>query len=709
MKTSPRLKDILLKPFFLTRDVRLRRLFLAGIIFAIIYSLLIMVIIPSRVSVEEGKPSPEDIKAPRDAIDHHTTEKLREQAAAEVEPVYSYNSSIVERSRQEMQEFFLNIQELKNLQQEKGEGEGEEEKAEEYNRKMEEIISGYPGLQEADLEQFIKREEIFIFELYENLEQKITGAMEDGIKRDELKKTREKLALEIEDYNYSAVVERVSKELVNSLVRHNMIPDPVATEEKREEAREEVDPERILQGTLIVSEGEIVTERHINQLESLGLMPGGRTEYSSYTGLFLILLIFFFIVGIYLYVFDRDVYRESSMLLLLGLIVIITLGFSMAMAYFSAYLAPVALGIILIAVLFNSNLAMLLNVIMALLVGLINDGEMGVIIMSLVSGMVAIYSVSRLSQRADLVKAGIFVSGVNALVILAVFLFTGNLQLEYGLLQDFGYSLFAGVGSGLLSAVVAIGLLPFLETGFGLTTAVSLLELSNPNQPLLRRLLMKAPGTYHHSVLVGNLAEAAAEEVEADPLLVRVGAYYHDIGKVRRPYFFTENQFSRENPHKKLSPSLSALIIRSHIKDGIEIARQERLPFVLIDIIRQHHGTSMISFFYQAARENGRTDIPEKSFRYEGPLPQTKEAAIIMLADAVEAGVRALSRPVGGRIEGLVRKLIKEKLNDGQLDESDITLKDLDKIGDAFVYILSSVYHARVEYPEKEFKAEMEE
>jgi len=225
----------------------------------------------------------------------------------------------------------------------------------------------------------------------------------------------------------------------------------------------------------------------------------------------------------------------------------------------------------------------------------------------------------------------------------------------------------------------------------------------------LRKLLMETPGTYHHSIVVGNLAEAAAEAVRADPLLARVGAFYHDIGKTRRPYFFVENQFAGDNPHNKISPNLSALIIRSHVKDGVDLARAEKLPQPIVEIIQQHHGTSLISFFYRQAVDNGKgMEVPEEEFRYEGPLPQTREAAIILLADSVEAAVRSLSRPVAGRIEGMVRRIIKEKLNDGQLDEAPLTLKDLDKIGDTFVHILSGVFHQRIEYPERELRADLE-
>ncbi|HHY59606.1 MAG TPA: HDIG domain-containing protein, partial [Clostridia bacterium] len=252
------------------------------------------------------------------------------------------------------------------------------------------------------------------------------------------------------------------------------------------------------------------------------------------------------------------------------------------------------------------------------------------------------------------------------------------------------------------------GSLPFLETTFGITTSLRLLEMSNPNQPLLKRLLLEAPGTYHHSILVGNLAEAAADAVRADGLLARVGAYYHDIGKLKRPYFFIENQLTAENPHDKLSPTLSNLIIMAHVKDGLELAKEHQLPKVVTDIIAQHHGTSLISFFYNKAvnqAQEGRHDpVSEDDFRYEGPKPQTKEAAIVMLADSVEAAVRSIQKSNPGRMEATVRRVIKEKLEDGQLEECELTFKELDIIAQAFVRVLSGFFHSRIEYPEHVLK-----
>ena len=271
-------------------------------------------------------------------------------------------------------------------------------------------------------------------------------------------------------------------------------------------------------------------------------------------------------------------------------------------------------------------------------------------ISAFVSSVTGVYSVSRLSQRADLAKASLYIILANLLTVLAL-----GLLLNYNLTM-FSVAMPLAVFNGVLSSILTIGSLPFLETTFRITTSLKLLELSNPNQPLLKRLLLEAPGSYHHSILVGNLAEAAADAVRANSLLARVGSYYHDVGKLKRPYFFIENQLTAENPHDKLAPTLSNLIILSHVKDGLELAKEYGLPEVVRDIIAQHHGTTLVSFFYNKAvsqAKSGRDDfVSEDDFRYEGPKPKTKEAAIVMLANSVEAAVRSVQKSNPGRSRG---------------------------------------------------------
>ena len=261
--------------------------------------------------------------------------------------------------------------------------------------------------------------------------------------------------------------------------------------------------------------------------------------------------------------------------------------------------------------------------------------------------------------------------------------------------------------NGLLVAILANGLLPYLESMFGLTSSVKLLELSNASHPLLKRLLVEAPGTYHHSVIVGNLAETAADNIGADSLLTRVGAYYHDIGKLKRPYFFTENQFGGDNPHDNISANLSSLIIKSHVKDGVEMASNHKLPEQVIAIIEEHHGKNLIAYFYeQAKKEEKLYDLSAAKFCYEGPKPQSKEAAIIMLADIIEASLhsRKFDKSDHNRIEGYVKEMIKGFLVKKQLDESELNFKELDIIANSFVKVLTGIYHQRIEYPENLIK-----
>ena len=251
-----------------------------------------------------------------------------------------------------------------------------------------------------------------------------------------------------------------------------------------------------------------------------------------------------------------------------------------------------------------------------------------------------------------------------------------------------------------------MGILPFLEGTFNEVTTLKLLELSNPNHPLLKKLLMEAPGTYHHSMLVANLAEMASEEVGANSVIVRIGSYYHDVGKTERPYFFGENQMGGENPHTHMMPNLSAKIIISHVKDGISLAKKYNIPKVIQDIIAEHHGTTLVKYFYYTMKNNSENpdDIKEEDFRYPGPVPSSKEAGIIMLADSVEAAVRSIKQPNEDKIKEMINNIINDKLSCGQLNNCNLTIKDIEKIKKCFLTALNGIYHHRIEYPKEKIK-----
>lgn len=483
----------------------------------------------------------------------------------------------------------------------------------------------------------------------------------------------------------------------SAAVMPNLILDPARIERLRQEAIRSVTPVMVLQHQVILRRGDIVTEEHVQLLADLGLLGPSGQFWSQLLGVGVLLGIVVGAVALFVARFHPEIAsspRLSALLAAIALAAVVAGRLLQQLPWAMAgSLTPVALSGMLATLLLDARLGAGIVATLSVLVGLMFGFGERYLILALVTGMAAVFNVHSLGQRSDLTRTGV-VAGVAGFVTLgALGLLRADTEMVAGS--------WAGLANGLLSSVLALGLLPFFEATFGTVSTVRLMELSNPNQPLLRRLLLEAPGTYHHSLMVGNLAETAAEAVRADPVLCRTGALYHDIGKVRRPYFFVENQFGDANPHERLTPSLSTLIIMSHVKDGVELARQAKLPEAVIDFIRTHHGTDLVRFFYaRAIQAEGAANVDEREYRYPGPKPHSKETAIVMLADVVEAAVRALSHPSPGRIEGLVRKGIRERLLDGQLDESTLTLHELNDIAQAFTKVLTGVYHVRVEYPE---------
>ncbi|HHX77988.1 MAG TPA: HDIG domain-containing protein [Firmicutes bacterium] len=694
MELTEKLKKYLAFKSSFLNNRKLQLGFVVLVLFAMVYTILAITITPNRVALEEGKPSPQTIYAPKETIDWYTTNLLRDDAAKSIPETYDFDPEILPQAEERLENFFAAVAAARA-----------EEDAEAGIEKLKDYVASEEFALDSELQVALldeKNEDLT--KLKETLQIILQNTLEQGIKATGVENARRQALAELERWHPEAPFYSTGEAILEVLIKPNLIYNASVTTRAREEARQSVEPVRIMKGALIVSEGQQVTSIHIAQLEALGLQRTS-TDYVTFSGLFIVLLVLFLLIGIYFYLYDKEVLEKPSYLLLYGLIVIFTLLFSAAGNMFSGYFLPVAAGIILITILFNVSLALVSGIVFGIFAVLMTGGVRFVIV-SLLGGLAAVYGVHKVNRRDDVAKAGLYVACINAAAIVGIFLFTGSVKLEYDFIREFAIGVMAGIGNGLFSSVVAIGMLPFLESGFGLTTSITFLELANPNQKLLKRLLREAPGTYHHSIIVANLAEAAAEAVNADPLLARVGAYYHDIGKLRRPYFFSENQLAQNNPHEKISANLSKLIITSHIKDGVELGRKEKLPQSILDIIQQHHGTSLVSYFYVRATEGctERDKVEESSFRYEGPKPRSKEAAIVHLADAVEASVRSMVKPSPSKVDGMVKKIIKDRLNDGQLDESDLTLREVDVITATFIHILSGIFHTRIEYPEKDFK-----
>ena len=362
---------------------------------------------------------------------------------------------------------------------------------------------------------------------------------------------------------------------------------------------------------------------------------------------------------------------------------------------------PHAAGPILAGLMFGLPVAVVFAVVQAVLVSLMLGGEVSVAVYALLAGVAAAFASQRLKERNALARVGVAVAGVNAVAVAGLSLFSGRVPEG----EVLAAQVVAGAVGGMLAAALASFLLPVLESLSGTVTDIRLLELSNPNLPLLKRLALEAPGTFQHSLAMANLAEAAAESVGANPLLARVCCYYHDIGKIAKPEYFVENQRG-ENPHDHLTPWMSALVVSNHVKAGLELARQYKLPEPIRDAIGTHHGNKLIRYFYSRAKEQenpDRGEVSDTDFRYPGPRPRSKEMGILQLADAVEAASRTVQEPTPGRIQGMIDQIVKNALDDGQLDDCELTLKDIEKVSAAFFWVLTNAFHHRIDYPGFDF------
>ena len=687
----------------------LSRWVLGGLIIAAMLAILLVDALPAGVQIEVGEVAKQDIVAPITAINTSETERLKEEAARQAlleatdDPsYYQINPAAVMRVEE-------NVTGVLNLLRQGIAPEGEEQDVQpehltisEIDRRL--IRDWQIEIPQRNLEAVVSLSLTEFDQFAQTTADLVLAVMEEPISQDGLRDARDAFEESVRRSGFRDNLQQTAVLLGRQLIQPNLVLNTEKVNEARDQAVQNVEPVQIMQGEIIIRKGDVVRTEHINLMRDVGLLKTGR-DYAALAGRTLLVLAMAALMIVYLHQNRLRILENNALLGLLGSVVltVLLLGrlFSMPAWPEAVYLNPSALVGLLLTLLIDAKVASMAAVVTAVLLGVISGFSWPVGTLALVGGLTAVLSVTKVSQRGDLMRAGFIVGGANVLLMMAL----GLASKDTGLIVNS----YLGLISGVLASIVAIGVLPYLESAFKITSSIRLLELSNHNHPLLRRLMLEAPGTYHHSILVGNLAEAAAEAVGADGLLARVGAHYHDIGKLKRPYFFVENQVGKDNPHDKIAPSLSTLIVTSHVKDGLELAGEYKLPDVVTQFIAQHHGTDLVRFFYHRATEASEDNtVEEKDFRYPGPKPHGKEVAIVSLADAVEAAVRSLSKPTPGKIEGLVRKIIKDRLNSGQLDESDLTFQDMDRIANAFVKVIMGMFHTRVEYPEKITKEEIE-
>ncbi|RLB20193.1 MAG: HD family phosphohydrolase, partial [Deltaproteobacteria bacterium] len=508
-----------------------------------------------------------------------------------------------------------------------------------------------------------------------------------------------------------------TKHLGKLIINPNITFNKRETELRKEEAKRSVKPIyfQVKKGEMIVREGEKINPTHLWKLEAEATLKKAAPTLSMALSMYLMIGILLALSYIVLLkrsnMFKGDskslIFISVTLLFMFLLVVLyntvaeeVARGFPFVTPQVLLFAVPITLGAILISIFQGLEVAIAFSLILSILASIAVEGRIEFFIYFLIGSLLAAYGVRNCRERLVLIKTGMKVGVLNIVMSLSVQSLYGNPYSLFG-----GASVVSGFLGGVLAGVIATGFLPLLEMIFGFTTDIKLLELSSLDQPILKDLMVKAPGTYHHSVMVSNMVEATAESIHTNPLLAKVSAYYHDIGKINKPLYFIENQVKGDNRHEKLAPSMSSLILISHVKDGVELAKQHRLGKEIIDIIQQHHGTSLISYFYQKAREQSKkrgsrsSPVKEEDFRYPGPKPQTKEAGLVLVADAVEAASRTLVNPTPARIQGMVQKIINNIFSDGQLDECELTLKDLNQIAKTFSKTLSGIFHSRIKYP----------
>lgn len=562
-------------------------------------------------------------------------------------------------------------------------------------------LAGYaPGINKQTLQDILTSNPEDARVLYGTAAELLTLAMSGPVAYDNLEEVRQDIQADADSLYLDPSIKSAAGILATAFLKPNTTYSFATINRDMEAAAGAVKPVFVTYktGQKIVEKGDIITPLTLAALSEAGsLSPVG--TYQQLLGIGLLLIALY--IGTLLF-FLRFRPEMAGDWRVVAMICLVFLVFCLLCRLFSVfadenlvwgYLIPLAVVGLSLAVLLDHLVALFMVTLGGVMAGLMVKGNFYLMVTVLLGGIAAVILASRAQQRERLFRVGAGLSISLALVSM----------ITAGLMKDLHFVALAGglgLANGVLSMLLTLGSFPVLERISGITTPLHLLELASPSHPLMKELITKAPGTYSHSVVVGNIADAAARETGADPLLARVGSYYHDIGKIKRSAFFVENQPHGFNGHENIKPNLSALIITAHVKEGVDLAREYRVPREVIDIISEHHGTSLVRYFYaRAIEESGEGSVSESRFRYHGAKPHSKEAAIVMLADGIEAAAKAIYKPTPVKLEQLTRSLIKERLEDGQLSESQLTLDDLEKITQSFLRILSAMYHERVEYP----------
>lgn len=662
----------------------------------IVFTFLMTITISSQnyffQKVVENGISKRDIVAQKDikVIDTKKTEQHKKEVAQSVEPILTQaEDDFITSSLLTLQKSIIKIRE-KNV---------------EDNIKKDELSILFEEHQRRGvIEYLLKASDNDLNSLFDKSKITLSGVLNTGISAKDFENNN---IDQIIRKNIPAVTPRVQvgmiTALLNQVIVPNLVVDEFATEIAKKNAQNAVKPYEVVfkKGQKIVFEGEPVTKLKSDALREAGYNVL-EVNFGGIAGIFILVAFFTFVFLQYEKNFEKQYYNAKYLLIMGSFTLLTTFIAAVLPTGFSPYIVPIPAYTILLSIFTTPRNAFFASTIVLAFLSIGMHYNTEIVVAFMLLNTVVMLSVSRLkfSKRSDLLITSLKISLAGVLVVGGIY-FLEKYMMDINnlmILRDLGYIVF---NCFVISGVFILGVLPIIENTFRVMTPYGLAELADHNQPLLKKLLSDAPGTFNHSLVVSHLSEAAAEAIGANPVLARVGTMYHDIGKLLRPMFFVENQsfYGIENPHKTCTPRFSKMLITAHPKDGIELAKEYHLPQVIHNFILQHHGTSLVSYFYnEALKEEGEDNVKEEQFRYPGPKPNTKETAILMIADAVESAVRAAKNPTNEEIDAIIQKIIKERLNDGQLEDSPLTLKDLKTIAETFSRMLRGMHHKRIKY-----------
>ena len=715
-----------LKRRTLSKRSSIAAILIGAVTVAVVFGFVALSVTPVKYDISVDGIAPATITASKDITDTVTTQALMDEAQAQVSPMYSIDSSITKSAKDGITGFFDNMlaaaayvkqeyidseiresiytvpRETLEQRYDPADVDWQRYLSDAQMQQLREMTDG--GLGDELIYAMAALDETQIPDLESSILVLVDGALSKGIaeeyidiEKDELRRNAEALAQDQGTANLLAYP-------VEKYIQANMIYDEAATMQAIQNARQSVVPVTYKQSQTVVVEGEVVTQAQMKVLSDLGVIGGEGTDYKLYFGVLLFVLLLFGSYAVYLHQFESETLADTRKLLILASIVVLVTAMGMLLARVDNRILPVFFGTMLASVLVSRKSALALGVLLSFVAGAVCSWNTGLIsavmlktvIMTTIGGSVSVLMLYKPGHRTALMLSGL-AAGLASLLITLIINMVDSVQFVWsGFWQDGAFAL----GNGLLAGVLAIGTLPIWEAVFRVSTPTKLLELSNPNHPLLKRLTIEAPGTYHHSILTANLAEAGADAIGANALLCRVGAYFHDVGKLDNPMFFKENQ-KEKNPHDDIEPEKSAKIITGHLTSGLEYAQKYKLPRDVQKVIAQHHGDTFVEYFLYKARQ-GCEDVDESKFKYSGSKPTTKESAVVMLADNIEAAVRSMDDPDKEQVKEMINGLVKKRYNEGQLDECPLNRRDLNAIAKAFLTTYEGVLHERVKYPGQE-------